>query len=224
MLNLLKRPINQLLLVLVIACFSLSIFRVVYSESVHYLFLVWNLFLAFVPLLIVQLPFFERSKNSFTFSMIAFCWLLFFPNAPYILTDLFHLSNHSTMPIWFDLVLILLYAWTGLLAGFYSLMIIEQKLQLFVSSRWRQIGVIGLIFLSSFGIYLGRYLRFNSWDLLNHPGSLLAQVFDRFSHPMDHPRTWGFTIFMGLFLSLIYFSINSFQKFKSSLNQEVKSQ
>jgi uncharacterized membrane protein len=91
-------------------------------------------------------------------------------------------------------------------------MIIEQKLQLFVSSRWRQIGIIGLIFLSSFGIYLGRYLRFNSWDLLNHPGSLLAQVFDRFSHPMEHPRTWGFTIFMGFFLSLIYFTSNYFQQ------------
>lgn len=224
MFNLMKRPINQLLLVLVIACFSLSIFRVVYSESVHYLFLVWNLFLAFVPLLIVQLPFFERSKSSFSFSMIAFCWLLFFPNAPYILTDLFHLSNHSTMPIWFDLVLILLYAWTGLLAGFYSLMIIEQKLQLFVSSRWRQIGIIGLIFLSSFGIYLGRYLRFNSWDLLNHPSSLLAQVFDRFSHPMEHPRTWGVTIFMGFFLSLIYFTITNFQKMISPLKSENKFQ
>lgn len=212
MLSLLKRPINQLLLVLVIACFGLSIFRVLYSESAHYLFLVWNLFLAFVPLLIVQLPFFERSKSFFTFSFIAFCWLLFFPNAPYILTDLFHLSENSTMPIWYDLVLILLYAWTGLLAGFYSLKIIEQKLQLFVTGRWRQFGIIGLIFLSSFGIYLGRYLRFNSWDLLKDPGSLLAQVFDRFSHPMDHPRTWGFTIFMGFFLSLIYVSVQFIQR------------
>jgi uncharacterized membrane protein len=208
MLNFIKRPINQLLLVLVIACFSLSLFRLIYSNSFHYLFLVWNLFLAFVPLFIVQLPFFERSKSLLTFSFIAFCWLLFFPNAPYILTDLFHLNHNSSMPIWFDLVLILLYAWTGLLAGFYSLFMIEKKLQLYINNRWRQVGIISLIFLSSFGIYLGRYLRFNSWDLINAPSSLFAQVIDRFTHPMDHPRTWGFTIFMGLFLSLIYSSVH----------------
>lgn len=204
MLNLLKRPINQLLLVLVIACFGLSFFRMMYSGSFHYLFLIWNLFLAFVPLLIVQLPFFEKSKRFITFFLVAFCWLLFFPNAPYILTDLFHLSENSSMPIWFDLVLILLYAWTGLLAGFYSLLKIEQKMQEFIALNWSRLGIIVLLFLSSFGIYLGRYLRFNSWDLFNNPSGLMLQVIERFTDPTHHPRTWGFTVFMGIFLTLIY--------------------
>lgn len=203
----LLRPVNQLMTLLVLACFALSIFRVEYSGTRHFLFLIWNLFLAGIPYVLVQFSFFEKSTNKWVFTAMTGLWLLFFPNAPYILTDLFHLSYNSSMPIWFDLVLILLYAWTGLLAGFFSLSRIEQKFNSLF--RWKYTGVfsLALVFLSSFGIYLGRYLRFNSWDLFQRPSSLMGQVADRFIHPMDHPRTWGFTVFMGMMLSLFYFSL-----------------
>ena len=63
-----------------------------------------------------------------------------------------------------------------------------------------------LLFLGSFGIYLGRYLGWNSWDILQEPFKLFYDIGDRLINPFHHPRTWGMTIFMFLFLSMIYWS------------------
>jgi uncharacterized membrane protein len=207
MIAFLSKSQNRMMIALVMACFMFSAFRLFFSGTSHYLFLVWNLFLAGIPFLLVQIPAFERSRNSLILVVISGFWLLFFPNAPYILTDLFHLKSNSSMPIWFDLIVIMLYAWTGLLAGFYSLYRIEKKYVELFGLRFQQLFTLVLLFLSSFGIYLGRYLRFKSWDLFQKPSWLMGEVADRFIHPMDHPRTWGFTLFMGMMLSLFYFSL-----------------
>ncbi len=138
--------------------------------------------------------------------MIGLSWLAFFPNAPYILTDLFHLNVSSSMPVWFDLVLILAFAWTGLLFGFLSLWDLEKLMATKVQKRWVPFISVGLLFLSSFGIYLGRYLRWNSWDLLNRPGSIIQDVGERVIYPLEHTRTWGVTFFMGILLVLMYIS------------------
>jgi uncharacterized membrane protein len=155
-------------------CFGLSLFRVNYSETKHFLFLNWNLFLAFVPWILTSLvilnPKIQQSK--FTLFILLGTWVLFFPNAPYILTDLFHLSYNSSMPIWFDLVLILSYAWVGLLYGFFSLRDIEDLLQKKIKKSIVRLLIIILLFLGSFGIYLGRFLRWNSWNLVNKPNQL----------------------------------------------------
>ncbi len=145
-------------------------------------------------------------------------WILFFPNAPYILTDLFHLRLSSlSMPLWFDLVLILSFAWVGLMFGFMSLWDIEKILEHYLhTSRFRSLLrfplVIplfssALLFISSFGIYLGRYLRWNSWDLIAKPFEVICDISDRFINPILHPRTWGVTILMGLFLNIVYWSL-----------------
>lgn len=210
--NFFAKSINKTMTLLVVACFALTFFRILFSGTGHYLFLVWNLFLAGIPFLLVQVPAFERSKNKLVLLGISGFWLLFFPNAPYILTDLFHLKSNSSMPIWFDLIIIMIYAWTGLIAGFISLHLIERKFSEIFGLKYQQVFTITLLFLSSFGIYLGRYLRFNSWDLFQKPSWLMGEVMDRFVHPMDHPRTWGFTLFMGLLLSLFYFSLKKISK------------
>lgn len=192
--------------VLSIFCFALSLLRVELSGTRHFLFLNWNLFLAFIPwvfTLVLMMSPRLRKKRLIVFGMLGF-WLLFFPNASYILTDLFHLSHHSSMPIWFDLVLILSFAWTGLLYGFLSLWNLEELMKQFMSSKVVSLISVLLLFVSSFGIYIGRYLRWNSWDILQQPGKLMADVGDRLINPMDHPRTWGVTIFMGLFLTMLY--------------------
>ena len=104
-------------------CFALSVFRCLYTDSKAFLFLNWNLFLAFVPWCfstwIALKP--DWGTNKLKLGLLLFSWLIFFPNAPYILTDLFHLRRNETVPIWYDLVLILSYAWTGMLFGFISL-------------------------------------------------------------------------------------------------------
>lgn len=195
-------------------CLSLSIFRVNYSGTIHFLFLNWNLFLAFLPWLFSSLlfiyPRFRKSK-MILYALI-FSWLLFFPNAPYILTDLFHLKLNSSMPVWFDLVFILTYAWTGLLFGFMSLWDIEKLLSEKINSKLIPVISFVLLFLGSFGIYIGRYLRWNSWDIIRKPQELAYDIGERIIYPFDHPRTWGMTVIMFIFLSIIYWSFKFIKK------------
>lgn len=189
-------------------CFGFSLFRLNYTETKVFLFLNWNLFLAFIPWAFTSLAIIKPSiqKNKILVLVILTSWLLFFPNAPYILTDLFHLRLRTSMPIWFDLVLILSFAWTGLLFGFLSLWDIEKMLIPMLGKVWVAITSTSLLFLGSFGIYLGRYLRWNSWDIISEPWKLMYDISDRVINPLDHPRTWGMTLFMGIFLNMIYWS------------------
>ncbi len=194
---------------LALSCFALSLFRWHYTDTKTFLFLNWNVLLAVVPYAITTLAvIYPPIKNSsFRLFTLMAVWLLFFPNAPYILTDLFHLRKNTGMPIWFDLTLILFFAWTGLLFGFLSLRDVQQSLMARMNARWALIITSVLIFIGSFGIYLGRYLRWNSWDVLNEPFSIIYQIGDRFVNPIAHSRTWGMTIFFGLFLNVVYWSL-----------------
>ena len=187
---------------------GLFIFRYYYTGSIVFGFLLWNLFLAFIPwaltsatLMIPKI----RNVNGVVVALLVL-WLLFFPNAPYILTDLFHLKNQTNMPIWYDLVLILSFAWTGLLYGMFSLWDLEYLVRGKISKLFSAIISTGLLFLCSFGIYLGRYLRWNSWDLWSQPGALMNDIIDRFLNPLDHPRTWGMTLVLGVFLNIVYWT------------------
>lgn len=191
-------------------CFSLSIFRYIYSDTKTFLFLNWNLFLAFIPWalstsLLVK-PQIQQSKILICLALLV--WLLFFPNAPYILTDLFHLRLKLSMPIWFDSILILSFAWTGMLFGFLSLWDIEQILLKSMKKTTVTIISILLLFLGSFGIYIGRYLRWNSWDIITEPFRLAYDIGDRLINPFEHSRTWGMTILMGTFLNILYWSFH----------------
>ncbi len=200
--------------VLSLFCFALSLLRMELSGTRHFFFLNWNLFLAFVPwaltVVLTMSPNLQKSRLA-VFGMLG-VWLLFFPNASYILTDLFHLSHHSSMPIWFDLVLILSYVWTGLLFGFMSLWNLEELMERFLSKRVIAFLSVILLFISSFGIYIGRYLRWNSWDIIHQPGRLMGDIGDRIINPFDHGRTWGVTIFIGLFLTMLYVSFKFLRK------------
>lgn len=197
-----------------VLCFCFSIFRFGYSGSPMYLFLNWNLFLAFIPWMLTLLvriqPQFQKQKLSLL-ALIG-VWLVFFPNAPYILTDLFHLRHTSSMPIWFDLVLVLSFAWVGLLFGMFSLWEIEQLLEKRIGRVKTAILSSSFLFLAAFGIYLGRFLRWNSWDILDHPSGILYDISDRVLNPIDHPTTWGVTLFMGFFLNLAYWSFKLIRK------------
>lgn len=192
-----------------VLCFALSIFRTVYTGTPMFLFLNWNLFLAFVPwavsgLLMIR-PGWQNSKPA-ALTVMAI-WLLFFPNAPYILTDLFHLQASVGIPKWFDLILILSFAWTGLLYGLLSLADIEKVLIRWMHPVMVHATSILLLFAGSFGVYLGRFLRWNSWDVVTNPGEILSDIADRLANPTSHPGTWGMTILLGVFLTLTYYSM-----------------
>ena len=183
-------------------------YRVLHMNSLTYIFLGWNLVLAAVPYLLVRVlaTKVQKRKSMLLNIVMASTWLLFFPNAPYIFTDLFHLKNTSSSIVWYDTILILSFAWTGMLFGFLSLWRIEGILQQTVGPLVSKLSVYLMLFIAAFGVYLGRYLRFNSWDIVSDPIALFYEVGHRFIHPFSHPRTWGMTIIFGLFLILAYSS------------------
>jgi uncharacterized membrane protein len=108
--------------------------------------------------------------------------------------------------MWYDLILILTFAWTGLSFGFYSLMEIESILRKRFNDNFIKVISTTLLFVSAFGVYIGRFLRWNSWDIISNPLELLNDISHRFIYPMEHPRTWGITIILGIFLNLAYFT------------------
>jgi len=198
-------------------CFSLLLFRMTFFESFIFVFLLWNLFLASVPYFVSN--FLRNSRSKWASFGLFGIWLLFFPNAPYILTDLFHLRHRQLGEIWFDLLMILSFAWTGLMFGFYSFLDVEKRLEAEVGPISGKLIMSGSLFLAGFGIYLGRFLRWNSWDILQHPFALGQDIIDRFIHPFSHERTWGMTILFGILLNLMVWFIKSIseEKHKTSI-------
>lgn len=195
------------ILLAALSFFSLSLLalRVIATHSPMYLFLVWNLILAMIPWFMTTWTGFHTKKMSGPARLVGtVLWILFFPNSPYILTDLFHLHKPGDMPLWFDLIMILSFATTALVFGLWSLHALETALRNTYKSWQVEIFIVCMLFASGFGVYLGRYLRFNSWDLFSMPGSLLSEILHRFTSPSAHPRTWGMTLVLGIFLNLIY--------------------
>ena len=196
------------MLMLSLFCIGTSLFRRYYSGNWSFFFLNWNLFLAFVPWALTTISFIKPKIQSSFFSIVILLvfWLMFFPNAPYIITDLFHLRVIKSMPIWYDTLMILSYAWTGMLFGFLSLLDIEEILKRKLPRALVACISVFLLFVGSFGIYIGRYLRWNTWDLFTRTSEVLTDIGDRFVNPFQHRTTWGVTIFMGIFLNIVYWS------------------
>ena len=196
--------------------FSLSVFRFYVTDTPVFLFLNWNLFLAFIPWLAVTVLAMNARYSSSRILLfgVLIVWILFFPNSPYILTDLFHLRLKTSVPVWYDLVVILSFAWTGLTFGFVSLAEIEVLMSRYIKPARIRMAVVGLLFLSSFGVYLGRYLRWNSWDVLTDPQGLFSDIGDRFINPFSHPRTWGMTLLLGVLLNMMYLTMQTFSRRK----------
>lgn len=188
------------------SCMALGILviRVYYTHHFSYAFMAWNLFLAWVPFGFSTWATAHRGQNRWGTGALLAAWLLFFPNAPYVLTDLFHLHEWPSVPLWYDLILILSFAWTSLLLGYASLYQVQSMLKEHLSEKWTWVLVGGLLFLTSFGVYLGRYLRWNSWDALTRPMALFADIFDRIISPLSHLKSTGFTLCFGLFLIVTY--------------------
>lgn len=189
-----------LLTLSVVWCAGLIVRRVPFAGRVEYGFLVWNLFLAALPLIFSEIM--ERSDSRKIRWTLFPAWLLFFPNAPYVLTGLLHLKPRHGVPLWFDLLLLISCAAAALIMGFISL----RQRQNIVSKAGGAIAgwifVLATLFAAGFGIYLGRFLRWNSWDLLLNPAGLAWDVIRHVGDPFTHPATYGVTIGFGVLLSL----------------------
>jgi uncharacterized membrane protein len=181
--------------------------RMVWTENLRYSFLVWNLFLAWLPLLFALLVC-ELQRNghtrNWTFASLSAVWLLFFPNAPYIFTDLIHLTTRFRGHFWVDLTLILICALTGLVLGFVSLYLMQSVVARMFGRvvGWMFIAVVAG--LSSFGVYLGRFVRVNSWDVVARPGKLFDGIHSWASDPFAHSTSFAFPILFATFLFIAY--------------------
>lgn len=174
------------------AIFSIGLLvgRMVYTHNSHFTFLVWNLFLALLPIAFsfgMDRKFRWKAIPALSFIL----WLLFFPNSPYILTDLFHLRNQPGIPLWFDLMVILSFAWTGLMAGYYSLFKVLDFFREKRSEWFTQTMAILFLALASYGVYLGRVRRWNSWDILADPQALLSETVVPLLHPTQYFRVYA---------------------------------
>lgn len=168
---------NRSLLILGVFCIALLLVRITLTHSLFYLFLAWNLVLAFTPLAVSSLLS-ERLilLERWYFYPILLGWLLLLPNSPYLVTDFIHLKKESHVPVWFDVLLLISFSSAGILAGLASMRTMFMLLSIKFSPAlsWLFMGIVCL--LSGFGIYIGRFLRYNSWDVLQQPANLAADV------------------------------------------------
>ena len=202
------------LLGLTLLVFAMVAVRVIYSGSPHYGALVWNLFLAWIPCVLALAVYDGYRRGAARFPLIAggVLWLLFFPNAPYIVTDLKHLRTWEGAPIWFDVVLVSAAAWAGLALGFVSLYLMQTIVRRLVGAINAWLFVVVVLALSSFGIYLGRFQRWNSWDVFTSPGRMADSIWPHLAQPHEHPRTVAVTILFTAFLGATYLVFYSFAR------------
>lgn len=181
--------------------------RIVWTGNWRYAFLVWNLFLAWLPLVFAlgaSELYRNAGKRDWRLCAAAIAWLLFFPNAPYIFTDLIHLTGGFWAHFWVDLVLILLCALTGLILGFVSLYLMQSLVEQVAGKLASWVFIAATAALSGFGIYLGRFLRFNSWDVLVKPMKLFHSVSSWAADPLVRPPSLAFPVLFGVFLFIAY--------------------
>ena len=188
------------------AC-AFFVFRVFYSGSYNYANLLWNLFLAWLPYVfavIASSVYGVTPKRWWLIFLFGFLWLVFFPNAPYIVTDFYYLDPRPPIPLWFDISLIAIFAFTGCFLAIASLRFIHIMID---KSLGRIIGWSFALFalgLASLGVYLGRFGRYNSWDILLEPKSLLNELVGNLLNPLDNLGFIGFTIMFTSILLVFY--------------------
>lgn len=179
--------------------------RMLLTHSYTYIFFGWNLFLGWIPFVMSNALILQN--KPFKQVLLFFLWLIFFPNAPYIITDFFHFEERVPVPMYYDLVLSFSFAWNGVLLGLISLLNVERWLSGRMSKSRSIMIVLFCLFLCGFGIYIGRYLRWNSWDVVTNPIDLSTDLVDRILNPFHYLKTWMVTGLFTAFLTIIYFNI-----------------
>jgi uncharacterized membrane protein len=203
-------------------CVALVVVRNVHTGNVDLRYLIWNLFLAWIPFALAVFVYdrWRRHGGGLLLFVLGVLWLLFFPNAPYIATDFVHLEHDPLIPYWYDAVTIAAFAWIGVLLGFASLYLMQT-----VVRQWRG-AIAGWIFafaaigLGSLGIYLGRFLRLNSWDAVEHP-SVLPRILHAVARdPFAYQEAIAVTVLFTAALSFAYFLLYNFAAVGLELDAE----
>jgi uncharacterized membrane protein len=177
--------------------------------------LVWNLFLAWIPYgcsLIVALLNRSWPKNWWMLLVPGGLWLAFFPNAPYIVTDFYHLQVRLPVPLWYDIGLISIFAFTGCFLAIASLRIMQSIFEKYTGKLVGWVFAIGSLLLGGLGVYLGRFGRYNSWDLVIRPQLVLSDIATRVLNPLDNLRFVIFTLMFTAILFVFYLMFTSINR------------
>ncbi len=188
-----------------------------WNARYNYWFLVRNISLAWIPFLLAFITYnlaLPRKTSLLIFPINIFFWLIFFPNALYLLTDFQHLRLYSDSPsLWFDVILVTWFAWTGVLLGVVSLHWMQEIISREFNRKagWAFV-VLGNL-LGSTGIYLGRFSRVNSWDFLIHPLHVINDLIvpQAGQHPIEY---------IALYTSFFTFMYITFYVFGSLLHKQ----
>ncbi|MBN1146232.1 MAG: DUF1361 domain-containing protein [Anaerolineales bacterium] len=187
---------------------AVYVVRVLVSNTyVVYANLVWNLLLAWMPYLfsVLAAALYRLFPRRWWLLIVpSAIWLAFFPNAPYIITDFFHLAQRPGIPLWYDMLLLTTFSWTGIFLAVASLRTMQVLAKAYLGTLLSWVFVAFSLGLGGLGIYLGRFERWNSWDLLSHPRSILADVALRIVSPFENVRFFSFTILVSAFLLVCY--------------------
>lgn len=202
----LRTETDRILVASILFSFAMVVAGIVYTGYLVFLFLIWNLFLAYLPYAITNWLHIrpgwieDRRKFAVAFSV----WLLFIPNSFYLLTDIFHLGEIGRVPLWFDLVLLFSFAWNGLLLGIVSIRQMEKIAEVFFNLRSESFFIYPVMWLNALGVYIGRYLRYNSWDLLLNPFELITDIGNMILHPIQYRHAWGMVFCFSVFMTMVY--------------------
>lgn len=193
-------------------CIGLFALRAYLSRTWIFRFMLWNLFLAWVPYLCslsVVLLHRRFPRQWWLLLPPTLMGLAFFPNAPYIVTDFLHLAERRPIPLWYDIGLLTGFAWTGIVLGVYALRLLQNTLRVWIGSILSWGFVLSTLIASGMGIYLGRFLRWNSWDLALQPRAILDDVAVRLRSPLAHPRAIGVTLLFAALMLACYLALTA---------------
>lgn len=184
-----------------------------WSGSPAHFFLMWNLLLAWIPYLAVltMAQMFKHNASPWLHVFPSIVWLLFFPNSLYLVTDLQNLTNFPPVPFWYDLGFFATMAWTGVLLAVASLQIVQRMVRQSLGLVTSWLLVFFVIGLNGVGIYLGRFLRWNSWDVFTEPRAVMQDAIMPFIHPITYRQPVAIIIVFSALFFVCYVSVLALQ-------------
>ena len=194
-------------LLLLAWCGGLLGLRILRSGTFSYLFLLWNLFLAAIPAVAAALlvkTCAHHRRITIPAVLFLLVWIAFLPNAPYIITDFVHLRHRPPVPLWFDVALLASAAATGILLGYTSVADVQGLIRARFGGAISWGVALGALFLSGLGIYMGRFLRWNSWEVATDPLSVAGYFARGALHPTRHVVAVAVTVIYGAALAIGY--------------------
>lgn len=213
----LRTEMDRLLAISMLFSCLLVVARIMHTGRMTFITLIWNLFLAYIPYFITECLRYKPATRAhkLSFGVLFTLWLLFVPNSFYIITDLFHLAdrwNDRQAPMWFDLTMILSFAWNGLLLGVLSVRQMERLLLPDATLRNELFFLYPVMWLNALGVYIGRYLRYNSWDVVSNPFDLLGDIVRMIIHPLRHQYAWDMILCFSILMTLMYVMLRRISK------------